>query len=176
MIRSAFRIAVAAVFVGIVTVATGPAARADVAPDFQLQDLSGKVVHLSSLKFKVAIIDFWATWCPPCRAEMPHFKELYGTYHKKGLEIVGVSLDSSPEPVRQFVAEMKTPYRIVMGDDQISAAYGGIHGIPTTFVIDSQRNILRKYVGFRPKELFEQDVLSVIKKGPERAKAADGKL
>ena len=165
MIKSAVKIVVASAFVGIVAIAsTGTPARADIAPDFRLKDLSGKVVRLSSLTFKVAIIDFWATWCPPCRAEMPHFKDLYETYHKKGLEIVGVSLDNGPEPVRQFVAEMKTLYRIVMGDDQISAAYGGIHGIPTTFVIDSKRNILRKYVGFRPKELFEQDILSVIKK------------
>ncbi len=133
------------------------------APDFVLKDLEGKDVKLSDFKGKVMILDFWATWCPPCRKEIPHFKELYDKYKAQGLEIIGVALDQEGVSiVKPFAESNKINYICLIGNEKVVQDYGGIRGIPTTFVIDKNGNIYKKYIGYQEKEVFEKDIKDLL--------------
>ena len=135
------------------------------APSFTLKDLNGENVSLSDFSGKVVILDFWATWCPPCKAEIPHFVELSEQYQGKGLAIVGVSLDrEGVDVVKPFVQKFGIEYPVLISDGQVTKAYGGINSIPTTFVIDSAGNIRKKYVGYRDKSVFEADIKELLPK------------
>lgn len=134
------------------------------APDFVLTSLDGREVRLSQFRGKVVILDFWATWCPPCKLELPHFIELHHEYQDDGLVIIGVSLDKTGvREVAAFVKEWKIPYVVAMGTGEVVRSYGGIRGIPTTFVIGKDGKIYRKYVGYRKKEVFQDDVSRLLK-------------
>ena len=136
------------------------------APDFSLKDLEGKVVGLSSFSGKVVILDFWATWCPPCRQEIPHFINLYQQYRAQGLEIVGIALDQGGKPaVEPFVQESGINYTILFPNDRVERDYGNIRAIPTTFVLDRKGIIRKKYIGFTQKEVFEEDVKALLAEG-----------
>jgi len=133
------------------------------APYFILPDLDGKMVSLKDFKGKVLILDFWATWCPPCREEIPHFQELYAKYRGKGFEVIGIALDQGgAKVVKPFAEKFNIGYTILLGGAEISDAYGGIIGIPTTFVIDRKGQIIKKYVGYRDKEVFEEDIKGLL--------------
>ena len=133
------------------------------APAFTLQDLNGKNVSLADLRGKVVILDFWATWCPPCVLEIPHFIELYEQYKDKGFAMVGISLDRAGiSVVKSFVQKYQINYPILMTDGKVDKVFGGIPGIPTTFVIDSVGNIRQKYVGYRDKAVFETDIKTLL--------------
>ena len=144
----------------------GPSAKS--ALSFTLQDLNGKTVSLSDFKGKVVVLDFWATWCPPCVKEIPHFIELYEQYKDQGFAMVGISLDRGGiSVVKSFAQKYRINYPILMTDGQVDKAYGGIPGIPTTFVIDKAGNIRQKYIGYREKAIFEADIKALL----EEAKA-----
>ncbi|MBC8470491.1 MAG: TlpA family protein disulfide reductase [Planctomycetes bacterium] len=133
------------------------------APAFALQDLNGKNVSLADLRGKVVVLDFWATWCPPCVKEIPHFVELHEQYKDKGVEIVGISLDQAGvSVVKAFVQKYQIKYPIMMTDGKIDKAFGGILSIPTTFLIDSAGNITKKYVGYNDKAVFEADIKKLL--------------
>ncbi len=133
------------------------------APDFSLRTLDGRQVKLSDYRGKIVILDFWATWCKPCKLELPHFIELYKEFGREDLEIIGVSLDrTGTGELAAFVKEWEIPYVIVLGTGQVVQDYGEIRGIPTTFVIDRQGNVFRKYVGYRKKEIFERDIWKLM--------------
>jgi len=133
------------------------------APDFTLKDLSGKDFSLSSTKGKVVILDFWATWCPPCRMEIPHFEALYKEYKDKGLEVVGVALDQGgASDVIPFAQANAITYPVVIGDNDVTARYGGIRGIPTTFILDRNGAIVEKFVGYRDKAVFEEAIKKLL--------------
>lgn len=142
----------------------GPQLRAaDAAPAWKLQDINGKTVQLSDFKGKVVILDFWATWCPPCRAEIPHFVELQKAYADKGLVIVGISLDQGGvDTVAPFAKANGINYPIVLGDEELTSKYGGIEGIPTTFIVDQKGNIVNKFVGFTEKSVFEDEIKKLL--------------
>jgi len=135
-----------------------------IAPDFTLQDISGKEVSLSDFKGKVIILNFWATWCPPCRKEIPVFIELYKKYKDEGLVIIGISLDREGEKVLiPFVKKFGINYPVLIGTKKVVDAYGGIRGIPTTFIIDKKGKIRKKHIGLplNPKEFFENEFLRI---------------
>jgi peroxiredoxin len=137
--------------------------RASPAPNWDLKDLNGKSVKLSDFKGKVVILDFWATWCPPCRAEIPNFIDLQTQYKDKGLVIVGISLDQGgPGVVSAFVQAQKINYPIVMGDEGVSTAYGNIQAIPTTFIIDTNGNIVGRHEGYTEKSAFESEIQKLL--------------
>src|ERR1035438_8339651 len=106
------------------------------APDFSLPDLTGQKLDLSSYRGKVVLLDFWATWCDPCREEIPHFVELQNRYGGQGLQIIGVSMDDAPEPVRDFYQRFKMNYPVVMGNAKTGELYGGVLGLPIAFLIE----------------------------------------
>ncbi len=133
------------------------------APDFTLPDLNGKAFSLSELEGKVVILDFWATWCPPCVVEIPHFIDLYKEYKGQGLEVVGISLDrGGVKVVKSFVEKNEITYPVVIGNQKVAEDYGGIRGIPTTFVIDRQGYIVKKFVGYRDKKVFESIIQQLL--------------
>ena len=118
------------------------------APDFALKDADGKTVHLADYKGKVVLLDFWATWCGPCRIEIPWFTDLERTRKDKGFEVLGVSMDDNGwEDVKPFLAQMKVNYRVVIGDDATTQAYGGVDSLPTAFLIDKQGKIAAIHIG-----------------------------
>ena len=127
--------------------------------DFALRNLDGKEVKLSDFKGKVVLLNFWATWCPPCIKEIPHFIELYKQYKVQGFEMVGISVDKEGiDVVRSFVEQHEVNYPILMGDRHITQLYGGISSIPTTFLIDKKGRIRKQYAGYRDKSVFEADI------------------
>ena len=143
---------------------TSPAAEPKpVAPNWQLRDINGKPINLADFKGKVVILDFWATWCPPCRQEIPGFVTLQRKYQDKGLVIIGVSLDQQgPGVVKPFVRELRMNYPVVMGDEKIVSDYGGIEAIPTTFIIDRQGEVVTAHQGFRDSATFEAEIRPLL--------------
>jgi peroxiredoxin len=130
----------------------------DRAYDFELKDSSGNTVRLSDFKGKVVVLDFWATWCPPCRKEIPGFVTLQNGYKAKGVEVVGISLDDSWAPVGPFAKQYGINYTVVLGNADVAGRFGGIEGIPTTFVIDGDGVIRFRHMGYAPPEVFTQAV------------------
>src|SRR4030042_3820714 len=120
-----------------------------VAPDFAPKTIDGQEITLSKLKGKVVLLDFWATWCGPCRESIPHLIQLYRTYQDKGFVLIGLSMDKKGdvETVRHFVRSMDIPYPIILTPDDVTRNYG-VTGIPTTILIDKEGKIQGKMVGF----------------------------
>jgi len=128
--------------------ALSAAALDEPAPQFQLKDLQGKTVSLADYKGKVLFLNFWATWCPPCRAEIPDFIEAFGQYNKKGLEILGVSVDRmTEEKLLDFVNGMKINYPVALADSRIVDDFRPGQYIPATIIIDKKGIIRHRQVG-----------------------------
>jgi peroxiredoxin len=143
-----------------------PEEQKNLAPDFELSNLSGKAIRLSDFSGKVIILDFFATWCPPCKAEIPHFVELKSEYGDSGLEIIGVSLDRGTnwdELLKKFASTYQINYPILKGTDKVVNAYGSIRAIPTTFVIDRNQVVKDKIIGYIDKASWEQKILPLLK-------------
>ncbi len=132
------------------------------APQFSLPNLDGKQVNFKDFANKVIIVDFWATWCGPCREEIPHLNKLYEDYRGKGFEIVGISMDTdSPDGIKKFTKDLRMEYTVVIGNDNVAQDFGGVMGLPTTFIIDRKGNIVKKYTGFQPS--FMREIEETIK-------------
>jgi thiol-disulfide isomerase/thioredoxin len=131
---------------------------------FALKDVDGKEVKLASLKGKVVLLDFWATWCGPCKIEIPWFIEFQNKYGKDGLQVVGVSVDDTQAKLKPYVAAMKMNYPVLQGldHDDIQDAYGPLFGIPVTVVISRDGKICAKHVGLSSKDGFEREIKSLL--------------
>jgi cytochrome c biogenesis protein CcmG/thiol:disulfide interchange protein DsbE len=146
-------------------IATGPAISQSrsKAPNFSLKTADGRTVELAKQKGKLVIVNFWATWCGPCKAEIPGFLEVYEKYRSRGLEIVGISLDQGGwGKVKPFVDRFRMTYPVVIGDGALADAYGGIEAIPPTFIVDKKGNIVKRHVGYLSKSEFEKLVAAYL--------------
>ena len=133
------------------------------APDFELKDVTGKTVHLSDSAGTVRLVDFWATWCAPCREEIPMFKDLHARYGPRGLTLIGIAMDDEgTEVVVPFVRENAMPYINLLGNEAVASAYGPLSGLPTKFLIDKNGNIVEKFFGPVPRAVLEKKIETLL--------------
>ena len=133
------------------------------APDFELKDVQGKVFRLSDAKGTVRLVDFWTTWCAPCREEIPMFKELHATYGAKGFTLVGIAMDDEGlDKVKPYVDEEKIPYMTLIGNEDVAKAFGGIVGFPSKFLVDREGRIVDSWVGAVPRAVLEKKIQSIL--------------
>ena len=134
----------------------------DAAPAFQLNDLNGNPVSLAEAKGKIVLLNFWATWCGPCRAEIPDLVDLQKRYADK-FEIIALATDEDdPDEVRRFVLQSGINYRVAMSSDAVRRDYGGIAALPTSFVIDPEGRIVQKHVGLNDPSIYELEVRAML--------------
>ena len=133
------------------------------APSWTLRDVDGREVKATDFKGKVVVIDFWATWCPPCRKEIPDYIALQKKYADRGLVILGFSMDEAPAAdVKAFGVKMKVNYPLLMADGAVAEAFGGVEGLPTAFVIDREGNIRHRKVGLSDPAAYEKLIASLL--------------
>jgi cytochrome c biogenesis protein CcmG/thiol:disulfide interchange protein DsbE len=133
------------------------------APDFALKDVDGKTVRLSDYRGKVVLLDFWATWCGPCKMEIPWFMEFERKYKDRGFAVLGVSMDDDGwQAVKPFVQELSMNYRVVLGDDRTGDQYGGIEALPTAFLIDRKGRVAIQHVGLSSRRDFEDGIEKLL--------------
>ena len=132
--------------------------------DFTLKDMNGAEVKLASLKGKVVLLNFWATWCGPCLMEMPSFVKIQEEYKDKGFQAIGVSVDDAPEALAPFATQHKINYPLLVGQERedIQTAYGGIFGIPISFIISREGKVCRKQIGPASREQFESWIKALL--------------
>jgi thiol-disulfide isomerase/thioredoxin len=132
--------------------------------NFTLKDAENRDVSLSQYKGKVLVIDFWATWCGPCKVEIPHFVEFQEKYGKAGVQIVGISVDDTADKLAPYVRDMKMNYPVLQGlnHDEVQDAYGPIVGIPVSVIISRDGKICATHTGLTGKDVFEQEIKSLL--------------
>ena len=133
------------------------------APPFALPDTNGNLFESSRLAGKPTVINFFATWCPPCKAEIPGFVEVYNKHRSRGFELVGISLDTDTRGnLPGFLMSNKVGYRILFGDLATARAYGGVSSIPTTFFVGKDGEIKNVHIGYMDKDAFDQEVRKLL--------------
>jgi peroxiredoxin len=133
------------------------------APDFTLQSLDGKTLRLSDFRGKAVVLNFWATWCAPCKIEMPWFVDLQKQYGPAGLQFLGVAMDdASVKEIAEFAQSMNVNYPIVIGKESVGDAYGGIPFMPETFYIDRSGNIVDKAFGLKGRGEIEDNIKKIL--------------
>ena len=144
------------------------------APDFELKDIDGKPVRLSSLRGKAVLLNFWATWCGPCKIEMPWIIELQKQYADQGLVVLGVAMDDDAKDVPAFVKQMGVNYPVLLGNDKVADLYGGVSGLPTTFYIGRDGKIVERVFGLAGHKEIEADIKAALSEGSATAKSNPG--
>jgi cytochrome c biogenesis protein CcmG/thiol:disulfide interchange protein DsbE len=140
-----------------------PSASDNLAPDFSVTDVDGRKLSLADYKGKV-LLDFWATWCAPCRTEIPHFVEMQNKYGSDGFQVIGISMDDDAKPVREFSQQYKLNYPVAVGDDKLADRYGGVLGLPVNFIIDREGRIYARHLGATDVSVFDQEVRDLLSK------------
>jgi thiol-disulfide isomerase/thioredoxin len=150
-----------------------PLTQASLAPDFALESLDGKTMRLSDFRGKAVLLNFWATWCGPCKIEMPWFVELQKQYGADGFQIVGVAMDdASKEDISKFAKEMGVNYPILIGKEAVGDQYGGVPALPESFLIARDGKIMDKIIGLRGKSEIEDAIKKAIKTQPAASQAS----
>jgi peroxiredoxin len=135
----------------------------DYAPDFALADARGNTIRLSAYRGQVVVLNFWATWCNPCRVEIPWFIEFQRKHGPQGFSVIGVSLDEAGwTAVGPYVAKQGINYPVVLGNDSVLQSYGGLESLPTTLIIDRHGRVAATHVGLVSKSVYERDILSAL--------------
>jgi cytochrome c biogenesis protein CcmG/thiol:disulfide interchange protein DsbE len=132
---------------------------------FTVKDMHGRDVRMSDYKGKVILLNFWATWCGPCKHEIPGFVELYNAYKDKGFVVIGISTDDTPEQLKKFAQQMKMTYPVLVGSDRsdiTDGAYGPMWGIPVSFLIAKDGTVCRRYMGLATKEQLERELKTLL--------------
>jgi len=143
------------------------------APNFTLQSLDGKQVSLSDFRGKVVLLNFWATWCQPCKIEMPWFVELQKQYGAQGLQVLGVAMDdASPGDIGKFAKEMGVDYPVLIGKESVGDEYGGVQFLPATFYIDRDGKVQDKIFGLKARGEIEDEVKGLLAQAPVATNAA----
>ena len=133
------------------------------APDFSLMDANGAPIKLSDYLGKVVVLNFWATWCGPCKIEIPWFIEFEKTYRDRGFAILGVSMDEDGwRAVQPFVMQNAMNYTVTVGSDRVAQLYGGVESLPSTFLIDRDGRIASVHVGLVSKHEYEAEILKLL--------------
>ena len=133
------------------------------APDFALKDIDGKTVRLSDYRGKVILLDFWATWCGPCKMEIPWFMEFERKYKDRGFAVLGLSMDDDGwQSVKPFIQEFGMNYRVMIADERTGALYGGIDALPTAFLIDREGRVATEQVGVSSRRDFEDGIEALL--------------
>jgi len=132
------------------------------APDFTLPRLDGQDLRLSAYRGKLVLLDFWASWCAPCREETPHLIDLQNKYGDRGLQIIGVSMDDSPDPARVFYQQFHMNYPVVMGNAKTGELYGGVLGLPIAFLVRRDGRIYAKHIGATDPSVFDREIATLL--------------
>jgi thiol-disulfide isomerase/thioredoxin len=138
----------------------------NVAPDFELPTLDGKNLKLSDLRGKAVLLNFWATYCGPCKVEMPWFVELQKEYGPQGFQIIGVAMDdASTEDIDKFAKEMGVNYPVLIGKDSVADSYGGVSVLPTTFFLDRDGKLIAREFGLQSRSVFVDHIKKALSQG-----------
>jgi peroxiredoxin len=133
--------------------------------DFTVKDMNGRDVKLADYKGKVILLNFWATWCGPCKAEIPGFVDLYSAYRDKGFVVLGISTDDTPQQLLTFAQQFRMNYPVLVGngrDDILDEAYGPMWGIPVSFLIAKDGSICKRYPGLVREEQLERELKALL--------------
>ena len=136
------------------------------APAISLTDIGGKKLELADYKGRVVVLDFWATWCGPCRIEIPGLIEMQDKYANRGFSVIGISMDDEPGPVVEFYKQFKMNFPVAVGNQRIGELYGGIFGLPTTFLIGRDGRIYAKHTGAPSPSVIEDEVQQLLAMSP----------
>ena len=133
------------------------------AADFTLEDANGQTMKLSDLRGKVVLLNFWATWCVPCKIEIPWFVEMEREFKDQGFAVVGVSMDEDGwTAVKPFMADMKVNYRMVLGTEEMAQLYGGVQALPTTYMLDRNGKVASVHMGIVSRNVFEEEIRALL--------------
>lgn len=152
-------------------VTVAPGGKNPEAPAFTVTDINGQKLSLDDYRGKVVLLNFWATWCGPCREEIPSFVQLQQKYGPQGFQIIGISMDDSPTPVGPFYKQFHMNYPVAMGNAKLGALYGGIYGLPTNFLIGRDGRIYDDVPGEVDKTRWEQEIETLLAESPNQEAA-----
>ena len=133
------------------------------APDFALKDSEGKTLRLSDYKGRVVLLNFWATWCGPCRVEIPWFVQFEQAHKSEGFAVIGVSMDEEGwDIVKPYIERMKVNYRMAIGNDEVAEKYGGVSALPTSFLIDREGKIASVHEGLVSRKTYQDEIIELL--------------